>query len=469
MSSMWHGRAAQHVLAAEARRGRDERPRAAITRLDRALPFLFALLLVIATPAAALHPHNRDLERIAVWPESTGVGHVISAIWTCSAQPAPVLRNLSTDVVLEISGEPPETCRVEILVHPGTGSCSQGPPCSGLCCSATIDGQEVPFRCYRDGPCTAESCDCDCGRWITTEFVVHALVPGDVVSIVLLPAPGALPDADEDDDQRSTPYHGRPVGWDRGLAGLTLFDVGQGFFEVHVDGRTAWESQPGYGNLDFQLELMRNGVLLDLIKIPAEIEESQDQTCLHEGCESACGTYNGVSRTCGWHVAWECACQAGWFVLFPPVQLNTGDEVEVRLTALPDALPQVRRPNDNDVIIIFCCAPSSLPARLTPIEEASALSPANRLEQSRPNPWRSPDAPTSIAFELAEPGRARLEVFDVGGRLVRTLLDRSFSAGRWAATWDGTDAEGRNVPPGVYFYRLTTTDGAVSRSLVTGR
>ncbi len=68
-----------------------------------------------------------------------------------------------------------------------------------------------------------------------------------------------------------------------------------------------------------------------------------------------------------------------------------------------------------------------------------------------PNPF---NPTTRIAFELATPGRARLEVFDVGGRRLRMLVDADLPPGAHAATWDGRDARGRAVASGLYWARL---------------
>ncbi len=60
-----------------------------------------------------------------------------------------------------------------------------------------------------------------------------------------------------------------------------------------------------------------------------------------------------------------------------------------------------------------------------------------------------------IALSLAKPDRATVRVYDVGGRLVRTIADRQlFQAGEHPLTWDGADDHGRAVPRGVYFARV---------------
>ena len=61
-----------------------------------------------------------------------------------------------------------------------------------------------------------------------------------------------------------------------------------------------------------------------------------------------------------------------------------------------------------------------------------------------------------IAFELPAAGHARLDVYDLGGRRIATLLDESLPAGRHAAAWNGRDDAGAVQPGGVYLFRLET-------------
>jgi hypothetical protein len=75
------------------------------------------------------------------------------------------------------------------------------------------------------------------------------------------------------------------------------------------------------------------------------------------------------------------------------------------------------------------------------------------LLHARPNPFRSA---TTIGFDLAEAGPVALRVFDIRGRLIRTLADEILPAGRYVQTWNSDDDQGRQVGPGIYFYRLET-------------
>jgi hypothetical protein len=60
----------------------------------------------------------------------------------------------------------------------------------------------------------------------------------------------------------------------------------------------------------------------------------------------------------------------------------------------------------------------------------------------------------AIAFELAEGGGVRAEVFDLQGRRLVTLADRRFAAGAHVLPWDGRDAAGGRLARGLYFVRL---------------
>jgi PKD repeat protein len=81
-----------------------------------------------------------------------------------------------------------------------------------------------------------------------------------------------------------------------------------------------------------------------------------------------------------------------------------------------------------------------------------------RLDQNYPNPF---NPVTTIEFSLAQPGHAKLEVFNIAGQKVTTLVDQYLSSGEHVATWDGS-----NVSSGVYFYRLTTERRADTRKMI---
>jgi hypothetical protein len=73
------------------------------------------------------------------------------------------------------------------------------------------------------------------------------------------------------------------------------------------------------------------------------------------------------------------------------------------------------------------------------------------LHGATPNPF---NPTTTIRFDLPAAGRVHLAVFDLAGRLVRTLVDGDRPAGADGVMWDGCDASGRGLASGTYFARL---------------
>jgi len=73
------------------------------------------------------------------------------------------------------------------------------------------------------------------------------------------------------------------------------------------------------------------------------------------------------------------------------------------------------------------------------------------LYQNYPNPF---NPTTTIAFDLPRQSLVTLNIYDVTGRLVRTLLHKQIVAGEHHLFWDGRDASGQRVASGIYLYRL---------------
>ncbi|UCG53419.1 MAG: aryl-sulfate sulfotransferase [Candidatus Latescibacterota bacterium] len=86
-----------------------------------------------------------------------------------------------------------------------------------------------------------------------------------------------------------------------------------------------------------------------------------------------------------------------------------------------------------------------------------------RLHDSRPNPF---NPQTTIAFDIAAPGRVTLEVFDTSGTLVATLVDDELETGPHEVVWRGRDQSGQPVSSGVYFCRLSAPGSVQSNKIV---
>jgi len=84
--------------------------------------------------------------------------------------------------------------------------------------------------------------------------------------------------------------------------------------------------------------------------------------------------------------------------------------------------------------------------------------PGIALYRPMPNPFRNG---MRMAYAVGGPvERVRIRVFDIAGRVVRTLADASQSSGRYVVSWDGRDDEGRRLQGSIYFVHVTIGDQA---------
>ena len=94
---------------------------------------------------------------------------------------------------------------------------------------------------------------------------------------------------------------------------------------------------------------------------------------------------------------------------------------------------------------------------------SSPLPAATALSGIYPNPF---NPRTTVAFDLAEPGRVHLEVHDARGALVRVLADGDYGAGTHEIVWNGRDNLGRGVGSGIYFVHFASGSYRTSQKIV---
>jgi hypothetical protein len=121
----------------------------------------------------------------------------------------------------------------------------------------------------------------------------------------------------------------------------------------------------------------------------------------------------------------------------------------------------------TDQILGFWRWGSSAPAAAG---EGAELPAFTALHPSRPNPTHGS---TEFVLQLAGSAGAtrplRLDVYDVSGRRVRSIVDAALPPGVHRVVWDGRNVHGQPVGAGVYFARLTTGQTAHTRRIVVGR
>jgi hypothetical protein len=100
----------------------------------------------------------------------------------------------------------------------------------------------------------------------------------------------------------------------------------------------------------------------------------------------------------------------------------------------------------------------------TSVENDDDMLPSRTaLHQNYPNPF-NPE--TCIEFTLHRASSVRIDVFNLLGAHIRTLIDRRLGAGNKTVTWDGTDFTGHRVASGIYFYRLSTGEHTETRKML---
>lgn len=91
---------------------------------------------------------------------------------------------------------------------------------------------------------------------------------------------------------------------------------------------------------------------------------------------------------------------------------------------------------------------------------------AYRLAQNYPNPF---NPSTTIQYSVREKERVAIRIYDVAGRLVRTLVDERHDPGSYSVRWNGRNNNAGEVGSGVYFYEMKSGNFRKTRKMVVLR
>ncbi len=89
-----------------------------------------------------------------------------------------------------------------------------------------------------------------------------------------------------------------------------------------------------------------------------------------------------------------------------------------------------------------------------------------QLFQNYPNPF---NPGTNISFQITGAQNVVLQIYNIEGRLITTLIDNQLFAGRHEISWNGLDSKGYPVVSGVYFYVLKTGDFQSTKRMILMR
>ncbi|MDD2650148.1 MAG: C25 family cysteine peptidase [Candidatus Cloacimonetes bacterium] len=96
-------------------------------------------------------------------------------------------------------------------------------------------------------------------------------------------------------------------------------------------------------------------------------------------------------------------------------------------------------------------------------DEQIASPIALNLHQNYPNPF---NPTTSIAFEIPKEGEVSLEIYNIKGQKVKTLVAHNLAPGNHKVTWNGTDEQNKQVSSGIYFYKLNFEQQQMMKKMI---
>jgi hypothetical protein len=189
---------------------------------------------------------------------------------------------------------------------------------------------------------------------------------------------------------------------------------------------------------------------------------------LLDRCREAAGTYVPTLERVSMQVAGNGACFSltrrsdhvpFWDAGYPAIEF---------FDTYGDRNPNYHTPNDHlsTLNLIFCRGVTQVAlamAVLPGVAEAQPLPDPSLALAIYPNPAESS---ARLRSELVRSGPMRLSVIDASGRLCRTIASGSLPAGAHEWVWDGRDGAGRSLAAGVYWIRLDTEAGTVTRKAV---
>jgi len=154
---------------------------------------------------------------------------------------------------------------------------------------------------------------------------------------------------------------------------------------------------------------------------------------------------------------------------FQPWKTNSNIPAGIaNIVRLPAVTKQAIRSNDQSKIRITKAYLSNPNASSIPVDGVNPLLPtAFTLNQNYPNPF---NPTTRIDFEISRGDYAmqhvRLNVYNILGRQVKTLVDEDLAPGIHSVMWDATDENGSRVATGIYLYRLEVGEKSQSKKML---
>tara|TARA_B100002051_G_C16279006_1_gene412554 strand:- start:155 stop:583 length:429 start_codon:yes stop_codon:yes gene_type:complete len=118
----------------------------------------------------------------------------------------------------------------------------------------------------------------------------------------------------------------------------------------------------------------------------------------------------------------------------------------------------------NYVYVAFSNGDYAPPTELSIDDSFTDIIPGSfDLNQNYPNPF---NPSTTINFNVPNFSEVKINIYDLNGKLVNTLVDQSYPSGSYNVVWNGDDLNGNKVAAGVYMYNLTSGENSITNKMV---
>jgi len=124
---------------------------------------------------------------------------------------------------------------------------------------------------------------------------------------------------------------------------------------------------------------------------------------------------------------------------------------------------ELRATNDDSYVTSFFLDTFVLDASASTVDVKHEVPAMSQLSSAAPNPTRGY---ARLRLDLAVTSRVCARICDLSGRMVRVIVEDELGRGSHELIWDGTDATGSLVPPGMYLSRVNVDGQSFSRAIV---
>jgi hypothetical protein len=154
----------------------------------------------------------------------------------------------------------------------------------------------------------------------------------------------------------------------------------------------------------------------------------------------------------------ELTCFTGidssWHTSYAPLSDYANTRIYLRFTIITDETINDPGWRIDDINIIASVGADTNDVVVPPV--------ITKLYKNYPNPFNPSDAGrssgTEINFTINRKNHVKLEIYNIKGQLVRSLVNEELDADKYSVTWDGRDSERNPVASGVFFYKMQAGD-----------